>query len=202
MEISNKQQILVFGGAFNPPTLAHQAIMKAGLELPNFRELWVMPSGDRFDKQIDASDNDRLAMLDTIKQSEFDGDKRLCISDFELQLPRPTQTCKTVGALVVAHADIDFWFTFGADSYQSMPSWDSGLELQQSLNMVIIERDDIKTPLRRGIIPVQLSTCDGLSSTEARSAIMAGRPLEGFVCQSVKRYIEERNLYQDSVGER
>lgn len=199
METVTKSPVLIFGGGFNPPTLAHQEIMRACLELPNFTELWVMPSGDRFDKQMNVDDSDRLEMLNRIKRYEFSDNSRLNISDFELHLPRPTQTHKTVSALESLYIDIDFWFIFGTDSYQNMPRWDKGLELQTSLNMVIVERSNTELPQREGIITLRLNDCNGLSSTEARIAIRNGRPLESFVCQSVKRYIEERNLYQSMV---
>ncbi len=199
MESYTNSPVLIFGGGFNPPTLAHQEIINACLGLPDFTEVWVMPSGNRFDKQMNVDDSDRLEMLNLIKQYEFNNNSRLKISDFELHLPRPTQTYKTVAALKALHSNIDFWFTFGADSYQGMPNWDRGLELQSSLNMVIFERGNTDMPQREDIIKLRLNDHNGLSSTEARIAACDNRPLEGFVCQSVKRYIEKRNLYRTMV---
>ncbi len=196
MERSNSTKILVFGGGFNPPTLAHQTIMSACLKLTGFKEVWVMPSGDRFDKKINIDDDDQLTMLNLIKRNEFGNNPRLHVSNFELQLPRPTKTYTTVGYLATAYANTEFWFTFGSDSYRNMPSWELGRELQQTLNMVIVERDRIDVPKREGIIFLKLNEYKGLSSTKARIAAASGKPLDCFVCQSVKRYIEQNELYR------
>jgi nicotinic acid mononucleotide adenylyltransferase len=61
--MTNKRKILLFGGSFSPPTLAHEAIIAACLDMKDFDEVWVMPSGDRADKVIAIQDEDRLKML-------------------------------------------------------------------------------------------------------------------------------------------
>lgn len=54
MEKSNRPETIIYGGAFNPPTLSHVAILQAVLEFaePTQSEVWVMPSGTRLDKAI------------------------------------------------------------------------------------------------------------------------------------------------------
>lgn len=58
---------IIYGGAFNPPTRAHQAILQACIDyaeqLSVDAEVWLMPSGDRVDKKIEASYADRLELL-------------------------------------------------------------------------------------------------------------------------------------------
>jgi nicotinate-nucleotide adenylyltransferase len=171
--------------------------MKECLELPDFDEVWIMPSGDRLDKHIESSDVDRINMLNRVKQSEFNGINKLVISSFELQLPRPTQTYRTLGELALEYKNTDFWLTFGADAYLNMPKWKNGLEMQSSANMIIFERDDTAIPDRPGIKKVKLKSCEQLSSTEARTAVRSGKSLSGLVSDSVADYIKRKNLYAD-----
>ena len=78
-----KRNVLIFGGGFNPPTPAHEAIIGACLEMPQFDEIWLMPSGDRLDKSIDSEDRDRLQMLEIVKSERFGDNPRLHVSDFD-----------------------------------------------------------------------------------------------------------------------
>ncbi|HEY4963088.1 MAG TPA: nicotinate (nicotinamide) nucleotide adenylyltransferase [Candidatus Saccharimonadales bacterium] len=195
MKSIEKSPVIIFGGAFNPPTSAHVDIIEACLSLPGFDELWVMPSGDRRDKQMDVSDEDRLNMLGLVRREVFEDNPRLVISDFELKLPRPNQTYITVGKLAAEHADIDFWFTYGADAYASMPEWTHGVELQEKLQMIIFGRGSIDIPSREEIIKLDVDSCDGISSSRARANVTEGQPLDNLVCSSVARYIEQNKLY-------
>lgn len=166
--------VLVFGGSFNPPTVAHQALIAACLAKQGFDQVWLMPSGERLDKQPEATDAQRLDMLRIIKTSAFDNDHRLVVSDFELRLPRPSQTSKTVSALQRAYPHTDFWFAFGEDAYRDIPNWPGGAELK-NLKTIIFPR-----------------TAD-VSSTAARTSIAAGQ--NKFVTQPVLDYILQHQLY-------
>lgn len=193
------RQIAVFGGAFNPPTVAHQAIMQACLDQPEMDEVWVMPSGDRLDKSFGVSDATRVAMLEVVKAEVFADDSRLHISNFELTLPRPSQTYRTVGALALQHPNAQFWFAYGSDSYNSMHLWERGLELQASQSFLLLSRDASELPaenerIRHLVLDGGMSP---MSSTEVRSATSRGLPIDHMVCQSVHRHIVDNQLYLD-----
>lgn len=188
-----RQRILVFGGAFNPPTLAHEAIVRACLALPEFSEVWAMPSGDRLDKTIEASDADRLAMLRLVKEASFGGDPRLVVSDFELCLPRPTKTSSTVAALERAYPDNDFWFAYGADSYRQMPSWPDGATLQQKLRVVLFGRTSDDAVAGKKLHTIDLPD---ISATHIRHAAAAGKKLDSLVSAPVAHYLQQHRLYQ------
>jgi len=190
-QVENK--ILVFGGGFNPPTVAHQAIMQACLELPSFDEVWVMPSGNRTDKNMSVSNQNRIDMLNLIRKDEFNNNPRLLITNFELSLPVPTQTYRTVGALATAYPQTEFWYVYGADAYHSMHTWDRGDELKRDLKLVITDRDDLPLPNDPNHIHIELGHF--ASSTTVREAVAEGRSVDEFVCQSVKNYIIANKLY-------
>jgi len=195
METIDNSRVIIFGGGFNPPTVAHAEIMDSCLALPDFNEVWVMPSGDRLDKQMEVTDEDRLKMLNLVKKEVFNDNPRLIVSDFELNLPRPNQTYQTIGKLASKFANIDFWMAYGLDAYKGMPSWTNGRELQSKLNMIIFNRGESEFPIRSNIINLKVNQCDLVSSTEVRKRINNGQSIDGFVSSSVKHYIEEKKLY-------
>ena len=195
MEQFSENQIIVFGGSFNPPTKAHENIMRACLELPEFDEVWIMPSGDRFDKQMNVTDQDRLNMLNIIKESEFNNDPRLLISNFELNLPKPNQTINTIGALAALHLNNNYWFAYGTDSYWSMPGWSNGKVIQNKQNQIIINRGDQEVPKRKGIINLYVDQCESISSTEVRVAINNRESIKNFVSSAIENYIVQKKLY-------
>lgn len=189
-----KEKVLIYGGTFNPPTNAHQEIIRRCLALDEFNELWVMPSGDRIDKDKMAADKHRLAMLRLLKHERFADDKRFIISDFELKLPRPNQTYITVGALAINYPSNEFWFIYGADAYKNMPRWHSGEKLRRSLNMVIFERDGTVVPPADNIISMG-NGIEGMSSSTVREAVSNNMPVNAFVCAGVRQYIDRNKLY-------
>lgn len=193
------RSILIFGGAFDPPTLAHEAIIAACLKLRQFDEVWLMPSGDRLDKQMGSRDADRLAMLAAVHRSSFGGDHRLLISDFELSLPRPTSTYLTVRALKKAYPDATFCFVFGRDSYSSMPSWPHGQTLQRQLPMVVFTSGPGPTVAAPNVTVRTIPTrYDMTSSTKVRKALRAGdRYTKLPVSSAVLGYLAQHDLYHN-----
>jgi nicotinate-nucleotide adenylyltransferase len=189
--------IAIFGGSFNPPTLAHEAIIRFCLALPQFEQVWVLPSGDRADKHMSAADDDRLQMLRLMQRDVFTGDPRLVISDFELRLPRPTETYQTAEALQRAYPGHSFTFIFGADAYQTMPMWKHGEELQANLSMLVFGRGTTEHFIAPNVdYYVFAKELGDISSTVARQALAVGGTAP--ISQSVMAYIKRHGLYQAS----
>jgi nicotinate-nucleotide adenylyltransferase len=188
--MTTNHKILIFGGSFSPPTLAHEAIMAHCLALPDFDELWVMPSGDRLDKTIAMNDQQRLAMLTIVKAERLGNNPRLKISDFELKLPRPTQTYQTIQALEKSFPASKFWFVFGIDSYLSMPTWPHGAELQSRLPVVLFTNSQAE--LKAGNVQASFALDEAfkdVSSTLVRQALKTGADLTRFVSPPIAAYL-------------
>ncbi len=193
------RKIIVFSGSFDPPTLAHQAILEACLIQKNFDEVWVMPTGIREDKKIGAPSSDRIAMLERMKHEIFNDNNKLKISDFELNLSLPTQTNKTVEKLHSEFPNTEFWFAYGADSYQDMPNWQDGQKLQDTLKILVAPRKGYHLPIPSShlahLTHVDKKTFENVSSTLARNNIKTNRSLKALVCNSVGAYIASHGLY-------
>lgn len=193
------KETIIFGGGFNPPTSAHQQVVETCLEQYPNKELWIMPSADRHDKQFQVDHDNRLDMLEHMISEIPQAVGRVSISRLELdELEAPTKTHVTVEALGKKYPDHAFQYVFGRDAYESMPNWENGDYLQNNLPMIIIPRGDMTT-IRFGsncrLLALGNVRTD-LSSTLIRNRVEQGEPIRGLVCAGVARYIEDRMLYK------
>jgi nicotinate-nucleotide adenylyltransferase len=192
-------KIALFGGTFDPPTIIHEAIIASCLALPDFDQVWIMPSGVREDKPGMSSDASRLELLACMSQRVFGGNTRLVITEFEMQLPRPTETITTVKALRQTYPRHEFWFVMGADTYNNMSTWRGGKHLQATLPMLVVERGSDSYPpasatVRHVPLPQEILDKPG-SSTQVRQAVAAGRAIDYLVSKAVLDCIFRRGLY-------
>lgn len=191
-------EIAIFGGTFNPPTLAHEAMIGAALMRNDIDEVWVMPSGSRIDKPDIQADEKRIGMLMLLKTASFDNDPRFKISDFELSLPRPTQTYRTVKALKRVFPGHHFRFIFGVDSYLDMPNWDYGEQLKTEIDVLLVERAGYERPPENNkvsYLEVPGAVELALSSTEVRQSLALGRCISGMVSPELENYLKKNQLY-------
>lgn len=191
-------EVAVFGGTFDPPTLAHEAIIKACLDRSDMDEVWVMPSGQRLDKPGMMSNNERLEMLKIMSEESFLNHDKLIVTDFEINLPQPTRTIDTFKQLEQQFPNKNFWFVFGADSYRTMESWEGGSYLKRYLGMLIVERvneimPEEKENVRHLKVPGVLDF--PISSTQVREAVKNNLPIDSFVSQAINNYLTSNRCY-------
>lgn len=188
--------IAIYGGTFDPPTRAHEYIAEALSDSGLFDEVWIMPSADRVDKPEMAPAIHREAMVRAMIANLQNS--RIRFSNFEIDLGEPTQTVRTYAALKAAHPNISFWFVFGADSYNDMPSWEGGDALQKTLPMCVIPRFGHATPQDTAnvhVLPVPQATELEVSSTIVRQLARYNGDINGYVSDNVKSYVLQHALY-------
>lgn len=190
------KNIAVYGGAFNPPTIAHEAVAKSCLQRPDVSEVWLMPSADRYDKKFDIADVHRTKMLELVAGylSEFGVVK---VSKLELEeLSPPTQTKKTFDELKRRFPNLNFRFVLGFDTYISMPEWNGGKQLQASLPILVSPRFGLEVNLGKNAIALEpIDSASDITSTEVRRRIIVGQSIESLVRPEVAEYIKANNLY-------
>lgn len=116
MSIKN---VAVLGGAFDPVHKDHVTVAKTCLDRGFCDEVWFMPSPDRWDKTLNASPEDRFAMLELA----FSGDTRLVLSDLEIQQGDFRGSYVFLMGLKEKFPDINFRLLTGADTYEGIPHW-------------------------------------------------------------------------------
>ncbi len=119
MSSSGRKNVAVLGGAFDPVHKDHVTVAKTCLDRGFCDEVWFMPSPDRWDKTLNASPEDRFAMLELA----FSGDKRLVLSDLEIRQGDYRGSYIFLMGLKEEFPDINFRLLTGADTYDGIPRW-------------------------------------------------------------------------------
>jgi len=177
------KQAIIYGGAFNPPTIAHQAILQACVTYAaeNDAEIWILPSGERTDKIIGLPLDKRLKLLEAFIASVDPGKVKIRVEDHELHQPDPIQTVQTYQNLKQKYPECTQIWVFGSDSVLTMRDWEGGQKLYQNLAKLVVDRPGSELVT----IPpnAQQLICEppSVSSTLVRSSIAKGLPYKQLI---------------------
>ena len=186
-QYADTKNTIIYGGAFNPPTRAHQAILQACIDQAETidADVWVLPSGERADKTIETPRERRIAMLNALSKDVIKRNVELHIDTSELDRVERTETYDTVREFDETHPDRRFIWVFGSDSVETMPIWHHGEWLMDNLPMLIVERPG--TPIRQlGALATKLPVDTvKTSSTEVRDRLRHRLPVDHLVPPNV-----------------
>ena len=188
-----KKKTIVFGGAFNPPTLAHEAILKACVETSDKidADIWVVPSGDRHDKQILAERECRISYIKAMIADVALDNVRINIIVDELDRAQVVETIDTVNDFNNAYPDREFNWVFGADSISTMADWRGGDWMLENLDMFVVSRRGCKVnKLAKHAVNLEVSAHD-VSSTDVRLRLERGESVHGLVGPAVENLINK-----------
>jgi nicotinate-nucleotide adenylyltransferase len=143
MEQAKRLETIIYGGAFNPPTLAHVAILQACVDYarPRGSDVWIMPSGERTDKTIGVSTKRRLEYIAAMIADTDIHDVSMDILTTEMERTVAVETFDTVLELDETYPEREFTWVFGADSTETMADWQNGEWLLENLSMLVFERE-------------------------------------------------------------
>lgn len=186
------KETIIYGGAFYPPTRAHQAILQACVDYARSRDadVWLLPSASRTDKDIRGSNEYRIELCNALCHDVLQRTVRvnLCLSELERTVP--TETFDTVQEFLANCPDRAFTWVFGSDAVASMQSWNHGEWLYDNLPMLVVSRPDVP-PVSLGARALWLKVETGdISSTEVRRRIAAGEDYSSMVSENVAALLE------------
>ncbi len=203
--------VLVFGGSFDPPTLAHVELPDAARRSLRALEVWYVPAGlqpHKLDRPA-APAHHRLAML----RLALDGLPWARVLEDELDRARlapeaPTYTIDTLRALRArTPPHVRLRLLMGADQLPAFPRWRDPAGVVALAEPVVLlrppaTRESILASLPQGLEAGEWAPrlIEGpslaISSTQARQRALSGRTLTGFVAPAVERYIQTHGLYR------
>ena len=135
----NNKIIAVFGGSFNPPTIAHLNLAKQILEkVENVKKVIFVPVSTKYNKSGLASDEARLDLLKTICENE----KGLEVSSIELDSTRQLYTIETLEKIKEQNIENDIYFVLGTDNLKELESWHTADKLLENFKLIVLERDN------------------------------------------------------------
>ena len=130
-------RIAIYGGAFNPPHLAHLFVIQYLLTHEEIDQVWVMPSARHaFGKHM-APFMARCQML----QHVLEGYTQVSISRFEYENKNLSgRTYDTLDALSTRYPHCDFTLVIGADNLTESHRWHRFNDLIQRWQLIVLGR--------------------------------------------------------------
>jgi len=199
------RRIGVYGGAFDPPHLAHRALAQAAMEQLGLDCLLIVPTGQAWhkDRNLTAAQH-RLAMV----RLAFQDLPRSKIDDREIRRAGPTYTVDTLRELAQENPAASLFLVIGADQAQSLHTWHAIEEIYRLAIIGVAERDAPDLPLtqsqarlqdkdpaaHRDVRAIVLPLMPH-SATDIRSRVAAGQSPDALVCEAVASYIQDNHLY-------
>lgn len=178
---------IIYGGAFNPPTVAHLNVLQACVDYGEQvnGDVWLLPSGSRQDKNIDVPLERRLELVNALARDAVTRTVNIAICDDELMRAEHTETIDTVQYFNDKYPERRFIWVYGADSYASMDTWQSGDWMKQNLPMLVIERPGYDMGLVGSNVDLLKVPEMDVSSTEVRTRLSQHRSVRCLVSASV-----------------
>ena len=131
--------IAVFGGAFNPPTIAHYEVAKHLLGLPFVESLLFVPVGDHYNKAGLIPAFHRVKMLE-IMVSNLSNAR---ISKVEIDAVQALKTLETLEKIQNKYPKEQLAFVMGADNLCGLTNWYKYEKLIEMFKIIIVNRGEV-----------------------------------------------------------
>ncbi len=170
-----KRKIAIYGGAFDPPTIAHLFIVTAISARDDVDEVWLLPSGSHpFGKQM-APFAERVAMLEEALHPFNRSVIHIC--KYEGETDCSGRTYDTLLALSEIYPDCDFLLVMGADNISAAPRWYKFAEITERWKILVFGRPGYENSIQAlwGAPWLKLGpSLPDISSTSIRTALEQG----------------------------
>ena len=211
LTIPSKGHIGVFGGAFDPPHLAHVALAKAAIEQAKLDQLLVMPTGQAWHKTqalSPARDRTNMAVL------AFESLLQVKVDCRETHRTGPTYTIDTLEALQRENLMASFVLFIGQDQAAAFTNWHrwqsvlgiatvfvAGREGTISGNGLCSTLDSLRDAAQgAGITDHRIKSLllppMAISATDIRQRAAKGLGISHLVPEAVAGYIAQHHLYR------
>ena len=191
----------MFGGAFDPPHLAHHALAQAALAQFQLNHLLVMPTGQAWHKSRDlTAPEHRLAM----SRLAFADVPQVQVDARETQRTGPTYTFDTLTELRQEHPHAELFLFIGSDQAQAFQTWHQWQDILELATVVEARRETdaqwhnraLEKPVVSAVLQMPNMPCN---ATDIRASIAQGQPITEWLSPSVLHYIQQHRLYQTTL---
>ncbi len=200
-EPSAPRRIGVFGGAFDPPHVAHRALVKAALAELQLDQLRVVPTGQAWHKSRALSPAPQRLAMARLAFAELPG---VVVDPCEIERSGPSYTVDTLRDCKTDWPSAELYLILGEDQARALPAWHAWREVLQLATICVAARADLTGATPQFLINLGLQSrfrwlalpALALSATEIRRRIAAHQSVADLVFEPVARYIALHHLYQ------
>lgn len=187
-------RIGIYSGTFDPIHTGHAILASYIAQSGLVDEVWLLvsPRNPLKKEAAAASDEERLQMA----RLAAEGLPGVTVSDFEMHLPLPSYTYRTLRDLRESYPDHQFRLIVGADNWCSFSSWADWERILSEFGLIVYPRPGFTVEgLPAGSSLIADAPLIGISSSGIRSDLAAGRCVRYLVPDPVLAYIRDHKLY-------
>jgi nicotinate-nucleotide adenylyltransferase len=193
-------RLAIFGGSFDPPHVGHLLAAEDAFEQLSLDRIVFVPAATQPLKigRASATAEQRLAMVSLM----VDDDARFEVSTVEVERAGLSFTVDTLIHFAAEYPAAERFLLAGADVLATFAQWREPERILQHARLAVLEREgEGRGPAlpagaaARAIVRLPTRRVD-VSSTEIRERVRSGKPIRGFVTDSVAAYIARGGLYR------
>ncbi len=197
----------IFGGTFDPVHYGHLLLAECCREQCKLDAVWFLPTAvppHKQDAELSPAD-DRVAMLELA----IAGHETFVVCRYEVDRGGVNYTFETLAHFREEDPSRELVFLLGADMLYDLPHWREPEKILEAALPVAVRRPGAGEPDFAGLIPyvspermrqIRLHQVEmpeiGLSSSEIRRRVAAGRSIRYQTPRAVEKYIETHGLYK------
>ena len=194
----------ILGGTFNPIHTGHLILGERAYDELKLDKVIFMPSGYSYMK----TQSDILPAEHRLRMTELaiSGNPHFDVSDMEIKREGATHTADTLRELLSVEPDMEIYYIVGADTLFMMEKWIEPEVIFSKCIVLAAIRDDVDqgaltrkaaqlTEKYNARIEVLKTSCIDISSRMLRRRIQRKQSVRYYLPESVRKYIEENNLY-------
>ena len=194
------RRVGLFGGAFDPPHVAHVALVNAAVSQLALDELRVLPTGHAWHKTRTLSPVEhRLAMANLA----FAGLERVVLDTRETRRNGPSYTVDSLREIQLEQPGAELFLVIGEDQARALTTWHEWEEIPKLAIICVATRTYSARAEGQFIAPkawksrfcmLQMPLLS-VSATDIRSRIASHQGVVPLVGEPVARYIDQHHLY-------
>lgn len=195
VEFQTMRRLGLFGGSFDPVHLGHVLVAQAAREELELERVFFIPTACSPFKQENqpAPESMRARML----RLALAGHAAYEVDELEFRRGGVSYSVDTLRHYRQRYPEAELYWLIGADNLASLPKWRHATELVELAHFVAIPRPgetavSFPPPFRGRVLK---GFPFGVSSSEIRSRIQAGLPVDQLVPPGVAECIRNNRLY-------
>jgi nicotinate-nucleotide adenylyltransferase len=194
-------RIGVMGGTFDPIHNGHLVAASEVAHEFNLERVIFAPTGEPWHKTRTSTPAELRYLMAVIATA---ADPRFAVTRVDIDRPGPTYTVDTIADLDAQFegSDVTWFFITGADALADILQWRDAERVLARVELVGVTRPghELTDPgLPKSSVHLMEIPAVAISSTDIRSRVAKGAPIEYLVPDGVARFIEKHRLYREAA---
>lgn len=185
MSETNRKNIAIFGGKFDPPHLGHQLSIFLALEKYGFDEVWIIPSFSH-PFGFHPSDFETRTEMCRIMAEPFGKRAKVLTVEKEIGL-EVVYTVDLIKHLKATFPENDFSLLIGSDNWDVREKWKDFDKIEEMCSKIVV--------IGRGEEKEKGFSLPDISSTMIKTMIRENQNPDVFLPAGILEYIRKNGLY-------